>query len=118
MWFLIFVLDVTTPPCRAMSRDEEYLDLDGFRLGSYFGSDRSLNSHSITNEPMFSWAADAPNEREEIVDFGQVLYEKAKGVDGREIEVKSQFTTGMAIRTGTPFPLRISLFCTEGEVGT
>lgn len=101
-----------------MSRDEEYLDLDGFRLGSYFGSDRSLNSHSITNEPMFSWAADAPNEREEIVDFGQVLYEKAKGVDGREIEVKSQFTTGMAIRTGTPFPLRISLFCTEGEVGT
>ncbi|KAG1753030.1 cytochrome P450 [Suillus lakei] len=128
----------------AMSRDEEkYPDPDGFRPGSHIGSDGSLIADSITNSSIFGFGrricpgrftAESMLWAAIVSILATFRIEKAKGVDGREIEVRSRFTTGMAmfvddvdlsgfvtsstLQTPRPFPLRICVsFCAKGEVG-
>ncbi|KAG2150439.1 cytochrome P450 [Suillus clintonianus] len=128
----------------AMSRDEEkYPDPDEFRPERHFGSDGSLNSGSITNSPVFGFgrricpgrfATDSMMWAAIVSILATFRIEKARDVDGREIDVKPQFTTGITmfvddvglsgfasssvLQKPCPFPLRICVsFCTNGEDG-
>jgi len=52
----LFLLNLTTPTYRAMSRDEDkYPDAEEFRPERHFAPDGSLISGSILNDPLFGF---------------------------------------------------------------
>ncbi|KAG1742639.1 cytochrome P450 [Suillus paluster] len=91
----------------AMSRDEEkYPDPDEFRPERHFAPDGSLLSDLIMNNPLFGlgrriypgrFAAESMAWAAIVSILATIGTEKARGVDGREIDVKKQFTTGMSM---------------------
>lgn len=54
--FFLFLLNLTTPTRRAMSRDEDkYPDAEKFRPERHFTPDGSLIAGSILNDPLFGF---------------------------------------------------------------
>lgn len=106
----------------AMSRDEEkYPDPDEFRPERHFGSDRLLISDSIPTNPLFGFgrricpgrfAADSMVWAAIVSILATFRIEKAKDVEGREIDVKNQFTTGLAIH---PVPFSCAFVCRSAQ---
>ncbi|KAG1751639.1 cytochrome P450 [Suillus paluster] len=106
----------------AMSRDEEkYPDPDEFRPERHFDSDGSLISDSIPTSPLFGFgrricpgrfAAESMVWTAIVSILATFRIEKAKDVDGREIDVKNQFTTGLAIH---PVPFRCAFACRSAQ---
>ncbi|KAG2153366.1 cytochrome P450 [Suillus clintonianus] len=106
----------------AINQDEEkYPDPDEFRPERHFATDGSLLSDSISDSPVFGYGRRICPGRFSAESIAWVAIvsilatfriEKAKGVDGREIDVKKQYTTGLSIH---PVPFRCALLCRSAQ---
>lgn len=93
----------------AISRDEEkYLDPDEFIPERHFATDGSLLSDSISNNVAFGlgrricpgrFAAESILWAAIVSILATLRIEKAKDIDGHDIDVKIQFTTGLTIHS-------------------
>ncbi|KAG1747528.1 cytochrome P450 [Suillus occidentalis] len=92
----------------AINRDEEkYPDPDEFRPERYFAPDGSLLSDSISDNVAFGlgrricpgrFAAESILWAGIVSILAILRIEKAQDIDGRDVDVKKQFTTGLSIR--------------------
>lgn len=93
----------------AINRDEEkYPDPDEFRPERHFATDGSLLSDLISDNVAFGlgrricpgrFAAESILWAGIVSILATLRIEKAKGIDGHDVEVKKQFTTGLSIHS-------------------
>ncbi|KAG1892239.1 cytochrome P450 [Suillus subluteus] len=106
----------------AINRDEEkYPEPDEFRPERHFATDGSLLSDSISNDIVFGlgrricpgrFVAESTVWAAIVSILATFRIEKAKGVDGRDVDVEKRFTTGLAIH---PVPFRCAFICRSAQ---
>lgn len=105
-----------------ISQDEErYPEPDEYKPERHFAADGSLPSDSISNNIVFGlgrricpgrFAAESIMWTAIVSILATFRIEKAKDVDGRDIDVKKQFTAGSSIY---PVPFRCAFVCRSAQ---
>ncbi|KAG1815622.1 cytochrome P450 [Suillus subaureus] len=106
----------------AINLDEEkYPEPDEFRPERHFATDGSLLSESFSNNIVFGlgrricpgrFAAESTVWAAIVSILATFRIEKAKDVDGRDVDVEKRFTTGLAIH---PVPFRCAFICRSAQ---